>query len=443
MGCVSRYDFCHVMSSRLIRIFVASLLTGLLIGVVGGGFRLLLVTADRSRDALVAWGHTWPYIGWLAPLTLGLIGAAFARFLVVRFAPAAEGSGVQRVEALFSGEVEPAPFSVVPVKFFGGILSIGSGLALGREGPTVQMGSSLGNLVSRFLITDDKDARIINAAGAGAGLAVAFNAPVGGSVFVFEELTLSFSPWLLVATLAAAAVALWTMRLMVGNQFAFTVRQVSPTAVYSDWPFLMLGLLLGFVGVLYNWLIIRLLRVVDSISRLTSVQRAALIGASIGLTAWFAPTLVGGGDNLTQAVLSGRYTITALTIMFVLRFFIGPWSYAARTPGGLFAPVLLLGASFGALFGSVINYINPHIGVTALACAVVGMGTLFSACVRAPLTGIILTIEMTGRGDLTLGLLSASLIAIMVTMLLDREPIYETLKRQMLEKTPHALVREG
>jgi CIC family chloride channel protein len=123
---------------------------------------------------------------WLAPVALGLVGAALARFLVVRYAPIAEGSGVQRVEAVLAGEVEPVPYAVVPVKFFGGVIAIGSGLALGREGPTVQMGAALSRFISRLLTEDDQDNKVIGAAGAGAWLAVAFNAPVGGSIFVFE-----------------------------------------------------------------------------------------------------------------------------------------------------------------------------------------------------------------------------------------------------------------
>jgi Voltage gated chloride channel len=118
--------------------------------------------------------------GWLVPIAPGVVGAAVARILVVRFAPQAEGSGIQRVEAVFSGDVQPAPNSIVPVKFFGGLLAMGSGLALGREGPTVQMGATLTRLISRPL-KDDQDMRVIGAAGAGAGLAVAFNAPTGGT----------------------------------------------------------------------------------------------------------------------------------------------------------------------------------------------------------------------------------------------------------------------
>jgi len=431
----SRENTTAVLDYRAVRITIGALFTGLMIGAVGGAFRLLLSKADDLRYALVVWAHAWPYLGWLAPVALGTLGAVVARLMVARFAPEAEGSGIQRVEAVFAGEVKPArPSVILPVKFFGGLLSIGSGLALGREGPTVQMGAALSALASRLVVKHDEDRRVIEAAGAGAGLAVAFNAPIGGSVFVFEELTSTFTPWLLVATLAATTFAVWTMRLILGNHFDFTVRQVSLTAVWKGWPFFVLGVLLGAGGALYNSAIIGLLRLCDRFVRISSVFRAAFIGAVVGLVAWFAPAMVGSGDNLTQAMLTQRFPIAALAGIILLRFAIGPWSYAAGCPGGLFAPMLVVGASFGAFFGEVLNRLVPALRVTPFACAVVGMATLFTACVRAPLTGIVLAVEMTGRGDLMLPLLSASLMAMLTTMLLDSEPIYETLKRRMIAR---------
>ena len=185
----------RILYSRLFRVALASILGGLLIGIVGGLFRYFLILFDGLRSQMVTAAHHHPYVGWIAPITLGAGTACLARLMVIKLAPTAEGSGVQRVEAVFSGEVEPASPIVVPVKFVGGLLAIGGGLALGREGPTVQMGASFGEWVSKFLLHDEEDRRVVQAASAGAGLAVAFNAPIGGSIFVFEELTSNFTPW--------------------------------------------------------------------------------------------------------------------------------------------------------------------------------------------------------------------------------------------------------
>ena len=428
------FSHMKLLSSRVIRISTSSILAGILIGLVGGAFRYCLIAADRGRNALITWAHAWHYLGWVIPVALALAGAALARYLVDRFAPLAEGSGIQDVEAAIRGEVALARHSIVPVKFFGGLIAIGSGLALGREGPTVHMGASLGRLICRALIEDEADTRVIGAAGAGAGLAVAFNAPVGGSIFVFEELTTSFTPWLLVATLAAAVVSVWIMRLMLGNVLDFTVQQASPTQSLKGGPFLALGALLGVVGALYNIATVGLLQLSERLSGISSVKRAAIIGATVGLVAWFAPSLVGGGNNLTQDILADRYAAGTLVTIFLARFLLGPWSYASGTPGGIFAPLLVLGASAGALSAIVVNHFMPQLILSPVTFAVLGMAALFSASVRAPLTGTVLTVEMTGRGDLTLALLGASLVAMVVAMLLKSEPIYETLKRRMLER---------
>jgi chloride channel protein, CIC family len=303
------------------------------------------------------------------------------------------------------------------------------------------MGASLSRLISRFLLTDDHDIRVIEAAGAGAGLGVAFNAPIGGSIFVFEELTSSFTPWLVVATLAAASVAVWIMRLMLGDALDFSVQQVSVTQAWKVGPFLVLGALMGVLGALYNSATVGLIRFADRLPDRFSINRAAIIGATVGLVAWFAPALVGGGDNLTQDILSDHYVTGALVGVFLVRFLIGPWSYAAGAPGGIFAPLLVVGASSGALFAGALNHSMPLLHLSPVACAVIGMAALFSASVRAPLTGIVLTVEITGRGDLTLGLLGASLVAMVIAMLLGSEPIYVTLERRMLERD--ALAEKG
>ncbi len=422
----------RIWDTRLIRMTTASVLAGVLIGVVGGAFRWCLEHAEHLRDELVSWSHGNPYIGWIVPTAAALVAVGIARFLVIKLAPEAAGSGIHRVEAVMAGEVEPEKNMVLPVKFVGGLLSIGSGMALGREGPTVQMGSTIARLVASLIVREKDDEKVVLAAGAGAGLAVAFNAPIGGSVFVFEELTSSFTPWLLVATLSAASFAVAVMRWMIGNQYVFFVLPGNLVGGSIDSWFLLLGALLGAAGAAYNFVSLRFLDLTEKMSRFPAVVRAGVVGAVVGLVAFLAPAIVGSGDTLTQSILSGTVPLRALGFVFLLRFVLGPWSYAAETPGGMFAPLLLLGTAFGALFGGVIRHFVPNLTGTNVDFAIVGMVAMFAASVRAPLTGIVLAVEMTGRGDLTLAMLGAALGAMLVAMLLKSPPIYESLRKRML-----------
>ena len=378
--------------------------------------------------------HGFRYVGWIIPVIAALVSVAVARLLVQKVAPAASGSGIHRVEAIMAGEIGPDSDLVLPVKFFGGLLSLGSGMALGREGPTVQMGASLGHIVAPLLVHDPEDQKVVLAAGAGAGLAVAFNAPIGGSVFVFEELTTNFTPWLLVSTLSAATFAVSTMRWMIWNQYVFFVLPGSVPGGTVDWYFLWLGGLLGIVGAVYNLISLRLLDLMERFARYPAVARAAVIGAVVGFVAYFAPAFVGSGDTLTQSILSDKIPLRSLGLVFIVRFLLGPWSYAAETPGGMFAPLLLVGTAFGALYGGVLHHFHLSLHATEVEFAIVGMVALFAASVRAPLTGIVLAIEMTGRGDLSFVMLGAALGAMLVAMLLKSPPIYESLRERMLER---------
>ncbi|MBS0561370.1 MAG: H(+)/Cl(-) exchange transporter ClcA [Proteobacteria bacterium] len=412
------------------RLCAAALIAGVLIGVVGAAFRVALEWADAARPALIA---ALPGIGGLAVAVLGAAGcAALARYLVVRFSPLAAGSGVQHVEAVMRGEARPAGLDVIPVKFVGGLLAIGSGLALGREGPTVQMGAAFGTAIARRFRLDRDEAAVVHAAGAGAGLAVAFNAPIGGSVFVFEELTARFTRHLVIATLCAGAIAVAAMRMGMGDvpDFFAGIARSQPLGQLP--AFLAMGAALGLVGAFYNELTMGFLSLTDRLRGVNSVLRAAAIGAAVGLLGWFSPALIGGGENWIQGLLTGEPSQRAIAVFFCVRLFLGPLCYAAGTPGGLFAPLLAVGAAFGALFAGTLDQIAPWQHVSPVGFAVVGMAALFTAIVRAPMTGVILTVEMTGRPDLVLPMLAASLGAVLATELLESVPIYDRLRERML-----------
>jgi CIC family chloride channel protein len=408
----------------------AGLIVGALVGVIGTAFRYLLGAASDLRITLFAG------LNGVSGALLAMAGvaacAAVARFLVVRFAPLAAGSGVQHVEAVMRGEATPAGLDVIPVKFVGGVLAIGAGLALGREGPTVQMGSAIGTAVARRIVRDPMEENLVEAAGAGAGLAVAFNAPIGGAVFVFEELTARFSPHLVMATLCAGAVAVAVMRSLLGDVPDFFAGPPESQLVTQLPTYLALGVALGLIGAVYNVLTMGFLAVTDRLRRVNSVMRAAAIGAVIGLLGFFAPSLIGGGETWTQTLLSGSVRLDAIALFFLARMVIGPLCYAAGTPGGLFAPLLGLGAAFGALFAGIADAALPGFGLSEVGFAVVGMAALFTAIVRAPMTGVVLTMEMTGRADLVLPMLTACFGAILVTTVLGNAPIYDSLRERML-----------
>ena len=209
--------------ARLLALAAAGLAVGALAGLLGSAFHALVNRADALRDALVTWSHTAPWIGWLVPVVVAAAAAFLARWLVRRFAPEASGSGVQYIEAVVRGDARVTGAAVLPVKFFGGVLALGAGLALGREGPTVQMSATVGDLASRWFRLGAADARVLLAAGAGAGLAAAFNAPLSGAVFVLEELVRRFELRVAVATLAACSAAIAVMRALVGDRFVFSV----------------------------------------------------------------------------------------------------------------------------------------------------------------------------------------------------------------------------
>jgi CIC family chloride channel protein len=296
------------------------------------------------------------------------------------------------------------------------------------------MGASLANLLGEGFRRNRNDCKALLAAGAGAGLATAFNAPIGGAVFVLEELTRRFDTRVTIATLGASAGAIAVARVLLGDRPDFHVERM-PYPSFGTLPiYLALGIITGCLGVGYNRAILGTLAVAERLRGWPVEARAALVGAAVGLLAWFVPALVGGGDAITQRALSGAETVASVSAVFLLRFALGALSYAAGTPGGLFAPILVLGSQSGFLFANFSYLWFPVITPNSTALAVVGMAAFFTAVVRAPLTGIILVIEMTASFTLLLPMLGACFAAMLVPTLLRDAPIYDSLRERMLER---------
>ncbi len=405
---------------------------GVFIGVIGAVFRASLDWLGVHYLAIVAWAQGWTWMGWVVPVVLGAVGAGVARWMV-RPQPLASGSGVQHVEAIMRGEAEPASILVVPIKFFGGLIGIGAGLALGREGPTIQMGATIGaELARRFQCAKDV-MRDLQAALGGAGLAVAFNAPVGGALFVFEEVAHAFRLRLTIVTLVGTATAIAVARMILGGAPDFAVAPLPQEEPWKLVVYAVFGGLLGLLGVLYNK---TTLFFIDTLARLKQwpiEMRAALVGGLVGVVGWYAPTLVGGGDAISQQILAGAVPLATLLFIFVIRWLVGPLSYSAGTPGGLFSPLLLVGAALGAIFVAGFNSLAPsEYALSAVAFGVVGMAAFFTGIVRAPITGIILIAEMTATTTMMIPMVVAAFGAMLSATLVRGEPIYDTLRVRML-----------
>jgi chloride channel protein, CIC family len=413
-----------------------SLLVGGISGLVCATFRLVLQRADTLRGAFITLAHGEGALGLLLVVAGAAAATAVAAGLVRRISPDAEGSGIPQVEAAIRGGERGRPIRNAVVKFVGGLLAIGSGLALGREGPSVQMGHSIADIVARLFRRGDLDSRVLFAAGAGAGLATAFNAPIAGAVFVLEELLRRFDTRTATAALGASASAIAVAHVLLGVEPDFTV-PVQPFPGFATVPVhIVLGFVAGLAGAAYTHAIMGSLAVSDLATRVPVVVRAALIGGLVGLLAWYAPKLVGGGDAITQDTLISAGALSPIVLIFAVRFALGPLSYAASTPGGLFAPMLVLGAQIGAVFGRLCIQWFPEAAAPPTAYAVVGMTAFFTAVVRAPLTGIALATEMTGNVNLLLPMLAACFGAMVVTNVIGIPPIYDLLRERAERKMP-------
>jgi CIC family chloride channel protein len=414
--------------SRLLALACSGLAVGAIAGLIGSAFNFALGAAERFRGSVLDWAHHYPGVGWLAPVLLAAGAAFVARWLVRRYAQEASGSGVQRVEAVIRGDAGRLNPAVLPVKFVGGVLALGAGFALGREGPTVQMAAAIGEGWARLFKLRPGDHRALLAAGAGAGLAAAFNAPLAGAIFVFEELLRRFELRVAVATLAACSGGLAVMRTLIGDRLVFAV----PPMVLDLFPGYLLclafGTVMGALGVLYSRMVVAGLDLAERMRRISPETQAAMVGGVVGLLAFFAPQTIGSGESQVQAMLDGGHALATIAILFAVRLVLGPLCYAPGLPGGLFAPLLAIGAAAGLLMGMVAETLIPGLSNPLAAFAAVGMGALFVAVVGAPVTGIALVVEMTGATSLFVPLLATCASALAVPALLGVRPIYDILR---------------
>ncbi len=420
---------------------VLALVVGAISGAGVAVFILVLGQADEVRDALIVWAHAQGPEGFWLLLAACAAAAGIAASLVRRLSPQSAGSGIPHVEAVLNGLLPQAPFRMIPVKFIGGALAIGAGLALGREGPSVHMAATMGHLVGKIVRRNWPDCRVLLAAGAGAGLATAFNAPIAGGIFVLEELVRRFELRVAIAALGASATAISVSRAILGDAPDFHLGTLVAPSLAIRPLYFVLGAFAGVLAVVYNRVLLQTMATFDRLDHWPIEIRAALIGACVGALAWVLPDLVGGGDPITERTLLGAGTLTVLPMVFLLRLALGAVSYSAGTPGGLFAPLLVLGAQFGLFFGLACQLAFPSLSIQPEGFALVGMAALFTGVVRAPLTGIVLATEMTADVTMLLPMLGACAMAMLTPTLLKDPPIYDSLRERTVTRERARLER--
>jgi CIC family chloride channel protein len=425
-------DYLEVSHQRH-KLFPRAAIVGLLAGSVAVIFRALLAGADLLRNQLIHWARGAPAFGWLAPMLFSAIGVVVAVWLVFRYAPETGGSGIPHLKAVLHRLRDLSWVRVLIVKMAGGVLAIGSGLALGREGPTVQMGGAIADGIARTMKVSQTDRLTLTAAGAGAGLAAAFNAPLSGLVFVLEEVRRDFRPAVFGAAFIAAASADVVARSVSGQLPVFTVPNYATPPLSALPAFALLGIVAGVLGVLFNR---GLLGALEFMARFAHRRLAlcVLLGAATGLIAWFDPLVVGSGHELAEMALTNKIAIGAIPFLFFLRFVMTATGYGTGSAGGIFSPLLVLGALIGLGVGHLTHGLAPAVAPEPGVFAVVGMAAYFTAIVRAPLTGILLITEMTGSYEQMLPLLTSSFCAYAVAEYLRDLPIYEALLERDLER---------
>ncbi len=400
------------------RLFLAIVVAGSLVGLVGALFLMTLRFAETARIALISLADGSAFPSWLAALLVCLVAASLAAWLASRFAPDAP----QTAEA--NSDEPPERQTSVPaalsVNFAGTGLAIGSGLALGPERPAIQMGAAIGRAICRLARLKPGDRDIFVAAAGGAGVATMFNAPLGCAAYTVEAVVKRVDFKLSGITLGMGGIAVAVAQWLSGRSTNFDVELLMPGGTGHLVLFFVMGGLIALLARLHVQLIMTFARLADDFLPRPPV-RAACVGGVIGLLAWFTPELVGTGETITQSVLDGKFALTALAAIFLIRFLLGPLSLMAGTPGGYFTPVLLLGATVGAVFGSVVVPFFPEDALffpgeapLPAAFAVVGMAVALAFVANAPFTGIILVLETTGAFSLALPMTFAILAAMLV-----------------------------
>lgn len=418
---------------KILSIYVVAMLLGGITGFICS----LLILAIHGINQYLALGiqfflaHDWP-AAWMSAIIGGLM-AYLAWWITSRFAPEAAGSGIPEIEAVLLHKRELRRWAfVIPVKFIGAVLAISAKMVLGREGPSVQIGGHLGAMLSDFFKFQSVRRDSLIAAGAAAGLAAAFNAPIAGVLFFLEELrkhfNFSFTHFKVVAL--ACVMSTVILQVILGNQPAIEMPIYSSPNLTSLIAFFLFGVVVGFAGVVFNFSLMKTVVFTEQLSLQKRRLYVVLVGLFIGYLAYRSPLWVGGGYGIIGQSVHMASSIYMIGFVLIIRFILTMLCYGTGVPGGIFAPILALGTMLGVITDMWLPAWT-NVGTQAGMFAVAGMGGLFSATVRAPITGVLLVVEMTQNYSLILPLMITCLTATTVMQCVGSAPIYTQLMRRI------------
>lgn len=428
-----RKEFAFTSSSIISQVLRGALV-GVVAGLIVGAFRYLIEKGFHLLQQLYHQAQQdWLWLGLILGFYLVIV---LLNAWLVRTEKHIKGSGIPQVEAELKGLLSLSWWSVLWKKFLVGTLAISSGLMLGREGPSIQLGAVSGKGISHFLRLSPVEERSLIASGAAAGLAAAFNAPIAGLLFVVEEVYHHFSRFFWVSTLAASLIANFVSQSMFGLTPVLDMPDNIPAlALDQYWILLLLGLFLGLAGFIYEKVILNIQLVYDWLERVFKLPAAYhslfafVFILPLGL---YLPQLLGGGNQLILSLTDSHLPLTVLLAYFLLRFVWSMMSYGSGLPGGIFLPILALGSLLGAVAGSVCIQLGLASQDQFPLFIILGMSGYFGAISKAPLTAMILVTEMVGdiRSLMPLGLVT--LAAYIMMDLLKGAPVYEAMLEKML-----------
>ncbi|MDO4173303.1 MAG: chloride channel protein [Eubacteriales bacterium] len=412
------------------QLVLEGLLVGVCAGLVSVLYRYALACADQIRNTALSLsaGNPLRMAGWF----LILILLALLVTWLLKWEPMISGSGIPQVEAEIAGYLRPSWYRVIAGKIVGGFLCIVGGLSLGREGPSIQLGGMMGKGISKGLKRFRLEEHFLITCGASAGLSAAFNAPLAGVMFALEEVHKSFSPLVLLSCMAASLVANYISSGIFGMQpvFSFPVNDMIPLSGYAY--IVVLGLICGFLGVFYNKILLLSQTAYKKIAFLPQAVRMMIPFVCAGVLGFVMPEVLGGGHEMIAALYHENLALTAILVLLAGKFIYSMVSFGSGAPGGIFFPLLVLGAYIGGAYSTVAVDLFGFDHDLVANLIIIAMAALFSAIVRAPVTGIVLISEMTGSFSHLMSLATASLVAYITAEMLRSKPVYESLTERLL-----------